>query len=279
MNHLVYWKMEQSPFLNGGTKNFFYTGGSVDEAIARISFLCKHKRDLGVLVGPPGVGKSVLLRNLKWHTERSPKGIQPEFLFASTTGLQQGELPRRLLSTLRSGTSHQENNGRGVEYVWRDLEDASVGANLQEQRLVILLDEIDQASKQVWEDIARLLHLPGGVTCILACSELNVPAAASSVLDRCELRIDLPAWDLAQTADYFEWSLTRAGGVDDLFDAQAITRIQELSNGIPRRMNQLAELGLVSGAVRRVPYISGPMIEQVAGELPDWNSTTPMQYA
>ncbi|MFO0922898.1 MAG: AAA family ATPase [Pirellulales bacterium] len=268
MNHLTYWKLAQSPFTHGNTKPFFYTGGSVDEAMARIGFLIENQREIGLMVGPTGVGKSSLLRNLKWNLGKTHRGQSPELVYVSMTGLMHGELPRRIVASLRLGTGASDQfASRPLELVWRDIEDLSVGVSLQNQRLVFLLDDVDKAHSLVWEDMARLGQLPGGATLVLASQDQGLRNVDSSLLERCELRIDLPLWDLAQTADYFEWALLKANASDDLFDSQAIIRIQELSNGQPRRMAQLAELGLVAGAVRRSMSVTGPMVDQVASEL------------
>ncbi len=268
MNHLHYWKIEASPFAPGAPKRFFYHGGSIDEAVARVSFLLENRRELGLVLGPNGVGKTSLLRNLKWFASQAGNSVRPEFVYQSLTGLLHSELPRRLVMLLNT-VSQNDFANRPIELTWRDLEDAAASISLQQQRLVFLLDDIDQANSQVWDDIARLHLLSGGATCILACSSDQQRCIPGSWLDRCELRVDLPLWDLSQTAQYFEWALERAKAAEDLFDAQAITRIHELGNGEPRRMLQLAELGLVAGAVRRVPYISGPLIDQVSHELPE----------
>ncbi len=281
MNHLSYWKIAQSPFTNGASKQFFYVGGSVDEAIARIGFLIENRRQLGLMVGPTGVGKTALLRNLRWTVSRMLRGFSPEFVYVSMTGLLQGELPRRILSSLRTGmTASEQLTSKPLELVWRELEDASVGASLQNQRLVFVLDDVDKVHSLVWDDIGRTLQLPGGSTCILSCNDQQTFGISPAIMDRCELRMDLPFWDLAQTADYFEWALLKANASDDLFDSQAIIRIQELGNGQPRRMSQLAELGLVAGAVRRSLCVTGPMIDQVASEIAEaspWQ--TPTHYA
>jgi hypothetical protein len=87
------------------------------------------------------------------------------------------------------------------------------------------------------------------------------------LLEQCDLKIELPPWDLGQTADYFEFAIGREGGREDLFDAQSITRIQELSDGIPRRIVQIAGLALVAGAVRKCQRITADLVEQVCEEF------------
>jgi type II secretory pathway predicted ATPase ExeA len=87
------------------------------------------------------------------------------------------------------------------------------------------------------------------------------------VVEMNELRIDLPPWDLGQVADYFDFAVSAAGGDPNIFDAQAMTRIQELADGIPRRIAQIADLALVSGAVRRSDQVNAEIVEEVCNEF------------
>lgn len=87
------------------------------------------------------------------------------------------------------------------------------------------------------------------------------------ILDCCELRIDLPPWDLGQTADYFEFALDRCEASQDLFTAQGITRCHELGDGLIRRIVQLADLALVAGAVRDLDRVDADLVDQVFDEF------------
>jgi type II secretory pathway predicted ATPase ExeA len=87
------------------------------------------------------------------------------------------------------------------------------------------------------------------------------------VIEQSDLRIDLPAWDLGLVAEYFEFAISAVGGSAEIFDAQSITRIQELAEGIPRRIAQIADLALVSGAVRRKDRIGVEIVEDVCNEF------------
>jgi hypothetical protein len=67
------------------------------------------------------------------------------------------------------------------------------------------------------------------------------------ILEQCDLKIELPAWDLGQTADYFEFAIAREGGRDDMFDGQSMTRIHELGDGIPRKIETAVRSDLILG--------------------------------
>ena len=55
--------------------------------------------------------------------------------------------------------------------------------------------------------------------------------------------------------------------VDAIFDAGAIDRLHQLTNGVPRRICQLAELALAAGAGQDEAEIGGETVEAVFEEL------------
>jgi len=63
MNPKLTWPVG-TPFVRGGVEPFVYGGGSVDESLARISFLIERGSGLGWLAGDSGIGKSVLFRRV-----------------------------------------------------------------------------------------------------------------------------------------------------------------------------------------------------------------------
>jgi hypothetical protein len=72
---------------------------------------------------------------------------------------------------------------------------------------------------------------------------------------------------LGQTADYFSMMLESAGGRSGIFEAQAITRIHELANGLVKPMNQIADLSLVAAAARKSVRVPSELIDQICEEL------------
>ena len=57
----AHWGLQESPFRGLLDPKFFYQSPTHEEALARLQFLVDQQRRLGLLVGPPGSGKSLLL--------------------------------------------------------------------------------------------------------------------------------------------------------------------------------------------------------------------------
>jgi general secretion pathway protein A len=81
---------------------------------------------------------------------------------------------------------------------------------------------------------------------------------------KCMLNRFLPE----ETIGYIQHRIRAAGGAaQTLFDDQALDRIHQLSQGIPRRINRLCDLALMVGFAEERPVISSSVIDSVYGDL------------
>jgi len=271
MSYLQYWKLAYAPF-NSGAAGFF-TGGSIEEAIARVTFLVTSRRRLGVLIGPSSVGKTLLLKNLRKPIATSAAANRPQIVFQSLLGLAANELflnlARRLGEGLFDSVRTFESDAKRIGYgdAWSRLQDVLHASTAVSTQIVLLLDDVSSADQHVLAGIHRIIEMNSPISCVLAVSSDKAESLPSYLQERCQLRVDLPAWDLGQTADYFDFAIGKAKGRPGLFEAQAITRIHELSDGLPQRINRLSELALVAGSSKRIPRITSELADQVFEEF------------
>ena len=57
----THWELDESPFRGALDPQSFCQSPTHEEALARLHFLVDHHRRLGLLMGPPGSGKSLML--------------------------------------------------------------------------------------------------------------------------------------------------------------------------------------------------------------------------
>ena len=77
----------------------------------------------------------------------------------------------------------------------------------------------------------------------------------------------LRAFPPQETADYVRHRLEVAGAKRAIFDPPALVALHELTQGIPRRINRLADLALLIGYAEGLRTISAAHLEAVHAEL------------
>ncbi len=285
MNYLKYWKLQRSPFPLGQpavpttsseSTSTFFNEGTVQEAIARIHFLIQSQRSLGAILGPQGVGMSRLLKqfcNSSSYAMKLP--TQCRVHYVAVGGWSADRFYRWVSSTIGHRTESCDQYQTAIDCI--------AGSTAMSGRLVLVVDDCDWASDELCIALNELQSRSTRLTILLALSSVGPQngfaneesssissknrGALSKMLQKSQLRIDLPAWGLGQTADYFSMMLESAGGRSSIFEAQAITRIHELSNGLVKPMNQIADLSLVAAAARKFVRVPSDLIDQICEEV------------
>ena len=66
----AHWNLQETPFSGRNPKARFFASPTHDEALARLHFLVDERRRLGLLLGPAGSGKTLVLELLAAPTQR-----------------------------------------------------------------------------------------------------------------------------------------------------------------------------------------------------------------
>ena len=211
--YLQHWGLAEAVFRQGLDARAFYAGPNQQEALFRLDYLVADRRRLGLVLGPTGSGKSLLLEVFAAEARRGGWQVaqvdlagldSPGFFHSVAVGL--GLCPR---------------DGIGTLELWPRVVDRIVAARWQRQPTVILLDSVDRAAAEVLDDIVRLSEAdPDGdahATLILASARRAIAEWPKGLVERVELRIDLEPFDLSATAGYLEHELVRGGGRASMF--------------------------------------------------------------
>jgi type II secretory pathway predicted ATPase ExeA len=258
-----HWGLRESPFRNCANPNFYYQSPTHEEALARLHFLVEQRRRLGLLMGPDGSGKSFLLEIFAEQLRRSGRPTAKVNLLA----IEPGEM--LWLLALQLGLNPDPTNSLAV--LWRLVTDRLLEYRIQQIETVILLDDADQASRQVLTHVVRLAQCDPSpesrLTLVLAGQQEQMGRIGDRLLALADLRIDIEPWAQADTDNYLKASLAQAGCDAPVFAEPALVRLQELSHGIPRRLNQLADLALLAGAGQALQQIGPEVVETAYHEL------------
>lgn len=267
MTYLSYWNLTAAPF--AGNRQVFFRGQSVDEALARIEFVCNQRRGLATLIGHSGIGKTTLLHSLVQSPPRQADLPVPQVCMASMLGLAAGDLASEL--------AKQACGQRPVNHMqaWNLLSDCFATRGRVDAHTLLLIDDVENCGAEAESDLIRLVRSTEGknISIVLAIDTQLVSTVSRWLLDRSYLHVELTAWDVQQAREYIRFALARCGGSTTIFTDAAIMRLTEMSKGIPRRMAQLADLALIAGAVSQSGRIDEHILLQIAQEIPRSIST------
>ena len=202
-----HWGLRESPFRNCANPNFYYQSPTHEEALARLHFLVEQRRRLGLLMGPDGSGKSFLLEIFAEQLRRSGRPTAKVNLLA----IEPGEM--LWLLAVQLGLNPDPTNSLAV--LWRLVTDRLLEYRIQQIETVILLDDADQASRQVLTHVVRLAQCDPSpesrLTLVLAGQQEQMGRIGDRLLALADLRIDIEPWAQADTDNYLKASLAQAG--------------------------------------------------------------------
>lgn len=259
----AHWGLQESPFRGLVDPKFFYRSPTHEEALARLSFLVEQQRRLGLLVGPSGSGKSLLLELFARQLRRIGRPVAKLSLLGTTPG--------EFLWRLASAWGVSLDPAQSTALLWRAVTDRLIEYRYQQIEAVALLDDADQADRELQQHVTRLAcfdPLPEQrLTIVLAGRSERMAKLSDRLLDLAELRIDIDPLDPRDTEGFITAMLVQAGRKSPVFAGPAVARLYELSHGIPRRVSQLVDLALLAGAGANLGQIGADVVDSVCQEL------------
>lgn len=258
-----FYGFKQKPFAKTPDPAFLYYGRHYEEALQRILYAVEE-RELALLTGDVGVGKTTLIRVLIEQLsgqQRAVSLIDPrlspnQFLRSVVAGL--GEEPRRLRADV-------------VAQLRREL------AELHEEGRypVVIVDEAQLLSKATLDEIRLItnnqLNHENLLSVVLVGQtelrrRLQRPEFAS-LRQRIGIHYHLEPLDAEETIAYVNHRLRRAGvRPTTAFRSDALEAIHPLTGGVPRMINVVCTNALLAGFAAREKPISAETIRRAAKE-------------
>lgn len=258
-----YWGLSESPFKGTLDTHWFYESPVHEEALARLLFLVEERRRCGVLIGPPGTGKSLLAQVVLRQVRRT----QREVGFIDLLGRNARELLWETAASLGLAPRLADSSWQ----LWRTLQDHLIVNEHAQFHTVLLFDHLDRSEPDCAAALQRMFHLNAAaspsITFLLTIRNEHLPRLAGTLGEVSDLRIELPPLDRQQTGQYIEAQLKKAGARNLIFEADAIDQLYEHSQGVPRDLNRLCDLSLIAGMAESQTSIDGAVVVSVAEEL------------
>ncbi|MDI6839373.1 MAG: AAA family ATPase [bacterium] len=264
-----YWGLKEKPFENTPDPRFFYRSPQHEEALFRLIYAVRESKGAGVLTGIFGCGKTLLGRTLlkelgkdiyKTAFITNPHLSHIELLMAIASGLGAKGLPTKKTEVLSN--------------VILDTLNSILQDNMRDgKKTVVIIDEAHIIEdKDVWEELRLILNFQLEDRFLLTLLLLGQPELKKSIdankqlAQRIAIKCRLDSLTYADTEQYIAHRLKIVGGVD-IFTDSACKLVYEKSGGIPRRINHICDLALLTGFSKNLKTIDNDIIQEVADTL------------
>lgn len=225
-------------------------------------------RGVMVLSGPPGAGKSTLIKT--WSSGLEPKRYLP--LLITQSSLSASGVLEMLLCKL--GERPRFKRSGSLEVLEKHLTD------MEPLTLVLILDDAQNYPAAALEEIRMLLGLGGrqrsafalvllGDEYLLGSLRLSVQRALFSRISATATLIPISREEIAL---YLNWHVSRAGLERDIFTPAAIDLLAEASEGNPRTLNLLAQASWIASARSGASSIEPVHVHTALRQVPSANA-------
>jgi len=260
----VYWHhfgLSTEPFSLTPDPAFLYMSDGHAEALAALKLGLLERRGLLAMIGEVGTGKTTLLYSLIGGLDAEIKTA-----YVSNTRLSFDGVLRNTL------------NDFGLQSPSKDridmlecLNDFLIECAEQDTTAALIIDEAQNLSPEVFEEIRLLSNFETYTTKLLQIVLVGQPELATKLNDRglrqinerIAVRCHLNPLTEKQARQYIEHRIEAAGGQPELFSSRAIRKIIAQSRGIPRRINILAHNSLLFAYGRDVKSITHDIVADV----------------
>ena len=268
-----FYGLNERPFELGPNPRYLLLTPRHREALSNLEYGVTQRKGITVLTGPPGTGKTTLIRRMLQTTSAAcPPERKPRFAYLTNPTLDRHEFIEYLAHSFRLTDEAARSKGRFL----LELEQMLVEEHANGVPVALVVDEAQTLSLEILEEVRLLANIESDTEKLLPVILAGQPAFATRLNDqslaqfktRVTLRCSLQPLDVRETASYIATRIGLAGGdARALFTRDAILTIHEHSLGIPRTISVLCDNALVNGFASDAKPVGRQIIEEVCRDF------------
>lgn len=265
-----YWGLRELPFENTPDPRFLYYSPQHEEGLSRLLYVVEQRKGAGMLTGVFGCGKTVLGRAL---FNALNKNIY-QITFINNPHLKSVELLRAIARQLGAENLPEKLSEMSTDYFLEVINNMLLNNAKDGKETLVIIDEahvIDDA--EVFEELRLLLNFQVEDRFLLTILLMGQPELKERIhknkqlAQRIAIGYHLEPLNKVEVSKYTTHRLEVAGGNIHIFAEDAIEAIFANSGGIPRRINQICDMSLVTGFSKKVDKIDGEIVKEAVDSL------------
>ncbi len=263
--YLDYFGLKEAPFRITPNTEYWYAGGQRGEMLAALLYAIGQGEGIIKVVGEVGSGKTMLCRKL---AAQLPDSVDSVYLGNPT--LSPDDMLAAILADLGIDAPSDGRQARLAQLNAALLERHAAG-----RRVVVFVEEAQGIALDNLEFLRLLTNLETATDKLLQIVLFGQPELDAQLADprirqlkdRVTLSLSLSPLTEGEVADYLRARLAVAGyRGPDLFPPALIRRMTQLSGGLSRRINVLADKTLLAAYAGQTHTLTPAHLEAAAGD-------------
>lgn len=266
--YIEYWKLYKRPFENVTDPAFFYASREHQEALSRMFYVVSERKAGLLLLGDYGVGKTFLSRALMAQCPAD----KYRFIYIVNPRLSALEMLSEIC--LQLNCSCQENGSNNKVKLLHEIEYSLKKNHENGKHNILIFDEAQSIpANTLLEEIRLLLNTQTDTAILFTLLLVGQPTVMKDMqslpqlIQRLGVRYRLSPFNPEETKQYVKHRLRVAGLTQDIFTDGAFIQIHNASGGIARAINNVCDMALLTGFIKRLHIIDEDIIHQVAKDL------------
>ena len=261
-----YFGLTERPFSIAPDPQYLYMSTRHKEAMAHLSYGLSQGGCFIVLTGEVGTGKTTLCRNL---LQELPENIDVALIL--NANINEQELLQTICDELKIIYKPENSQKQLLDLINQYL----LATFADNRHTVLIIDEAQLLSRDVLEQIRLLTNLETTKAKLLQIILIGQPEL-NDLLSRNDLRqlsqrvtarYHLGALQRSEIEDYVNFRLSVAGCKQPLFSRQALNRLHTVTDGIPRRINVLADHALLATYSKTQAMVDAKTVKAAAKDV------------
>lgn len=266
MDFLGYWSLKEKPFENTGDPRFFYYSPNHKEAMVRLVYVINNNKAGALLAGDYGTGKTTIANELLSEVKESSRY---KSVYISNPLLTAKELIQEIADQL----GIQEDKAQRPR-LRKLIEERMKKVAADDKHTIIIVDEAHLLSKkEVLEELRLFMNVQDGnrfLATIIMMGQLELRDTINAMpqfKQRFAIYYVLKHLDETETVRYIQHRLDIAGAQKPVFSEESKKLIYHVSSGRPRQINNICDMSLLVGCMRKADMIESDIIREVVKDL------------